>query len=97
MRGLLTYLDDYGSLRPEDTEEFLKELIPDNLVGEFEHDGEADFSYAVPGVGRFRVNAFKQRGAISIVMRFIPFGVSKFEDLGLPEEIARLAQEEQAI
>src|ERR687893_919531 len=97
VRGLLTYLDDYGALRPEDTEGFLKELIPDNLVGEFEHDGEADFSYAVPGVGRFRVNAFKQRGAISIVMRFIPFGVPKFEDLGLPEVISRLAQEERGI
>jgi twitching motility protein PilT len=97
VRGLLTYLDDYGALRPEDTEGFLKELIPDNLVGEFEHDGEADFSYAVPGVGRFRVNAFKQRGTISIVMRFIPFGVPKFEDLGLPEVIARLAQEERGI
>jgi twitching motility protein PilT len=97
VRGLLTYLDGYGALRPEDTEGFLKELIPDNLVAEFEHDGEADFSYAVPGVGRFRVNAFKQRGAISIVMRFIPFGVPKFEDLGLPEAIARLAQEERGI
>jgi twitching motility protein PilT len=97
VRGLLTYLEGYGALRPEDTEGFLKELIPDNLMGEFERDGEADFSYAVPGVGRFRVNAFKQRGAISIVMRFIPFGVPKFEDLGLPEVIGRLAQEERGI
>jgi twitching motility protein PilT len=97
VRGLLTYLEGYGALRPEDTEGFLKELIPDNLVGEFERDGEADFSYAVTGVGRFRVNAFKQRGTISIVMRFIPFGVPRFEDLGLPEVIARLAQEERGI
>jgi twitching motility protein PilT len=96
-RGLLTYLEGYEALRPEDTEELLKELIPDNLMGEFERDGEADFSYAVRGVGRFRVNAFKQRGSVSIVMRFIPFGVPKLEDLNLPEVVARLAQEERGI
>ena len=96
-RGLLTYLEGYEALRPEDTEELLKDLIPDNLMGEFERDGEADFSYAVRGIGRFRVNAFKQRGSVSIVMRFIPFGVPKLEDLHLPEVVARLAQEERGI
>ena len=97
MRGLLTYLEGWEKLRPEDTEGFLKEIIPEDLLPEFKHDGEADFSYTVPTVGRFRVNAFKQRGSVSIVMRFIPFGVPKFEDLKLPEAIARLAQEERGI
>ncbi len=97
VRGLLTYLEDYGVLRPEDTAEIVKAIIPDNLVGEFERDGEADFSHAVAGVGRFRVNAFKQRGTISVVMRFIPLGVPRFEELNLPEVIARLAQEERGI
>ena len=97
VRGLLTYLEDYETLRPEDTAGILGDIIPENLVGEFEADGEADFSYAVPGTGRFRVNAFKQRESVSIVMRFIPFGVPKFEDLNLPEVIGRLAQEERGI
>lgn len=96
-RGLLTYLEGRDALRPEATKLILKEIIPDNLVDEFEREGEADFSYAVQGVGRFRVNAFKQRGSVSIVMRFIPFGVPKFEDLNLPEVISRLAQEERGI
>ena len=97
VRGLLTYLEGWETLRPADTEGFLKEIIPEDLLPEFKHDGEADFSYTVPTVGRFRVNAFKQRGSVSIVMRFIPFGVPKFEDLKLPEAIARLAQEERGI
>ncbi len=97
MRGQLTYLEGQGALRSEDTEGILRTMIPDNLVGEFEEDGEADFSYAVQEVGRFRVNAFKQRGAVSIVMRFIPLGVPKLEDLNLPEAISRLAQEERGI
>ncbi len=97
VHGLLSYLDGYEVLRPVDTQEVLKEIIPEKLVEEFEEDGEADFSYAVQGVGRFRVNAFRQRGSVSIVMWFIPFGVPKFEDLGLPEVIATLAREERGI
>jgi twitching motility protein PilT len=97
VRGLLTYLEGYEALREEDTEAILMVIIPENLLGEFERDGEADFSYAVPEVGRFRVNAFKQRGAVSIVMRFIPFGVPRLEDLNLPEVIGRLAGEERGI
>lgn len=97
LKGALTHLEGYSELRPEETEEILKEMIPHNLVDEFERDGEADFSYSVDGVGRFRVNAFRQRGSVSIVMRFIPFGVPKFEELDLPETIARLAKEERGI
>ncbi len=71
--------------------------MSEKLLEEFEESGEADFSYAVGGVGRFRVNAFRQRGSVSIVMRFIPFGVPKFEDLNLPDAIATLAKEERGI
>ena len=97
VRGLLTPLESHEVLRPEDTRDILGQMIPENLVGEFEEEGEADFSYAVPGAGRFRVNAFRQRGSVSIVMRFIPFGVPRFEDLNLPEAIRRLAIEERGI
>ncbi len=97
VRGLLTPLESHDVLRPEDTRDLLGHMIPENLVGEFEEEGEADFSHAVSGVGRFRVNAFRQRGSVSIVMRYIPFGVPRFEDLNLPEVIRRLAVEERGI
>ncbi|CAN5643429.1 type IV pilus twitching motility protein PilT [soil metagenome] len=97
LKGALLHLEGYSGLRPEDTEGILQEMIPPNLTDEFDRDGEADFSYSVEGVGRFRVNAFRQRGSVSIVMRFIPFGVPKFEELDLPEVISRLAQEERGI
>jgi len=97
VRGLLTPLESHEVLRPEDTQDILGQMIPENLIGEFEEEGEADFSYAVPGSGRFRVNAFRQRGSVSIVMRFIPFGVPRFEDLNLPDAIRRLAVEERGI
>jgi twitching motility protein PilT len=95
--GLLGPLEGYEELKPEDTEQILREIIPENLTEEFERDGEADFSYSVTSIGRFRVNAFRQRGSVSLVMRFIPFGVPRFEDLNLPEVIGRLAREERGI
>lgn len=95
--GLLQHLEGQEVLRPVDTENIIRGIMSEKLLKEFEDDGEADFSYAVGGVGRFRVNAFRQRGSISIVMRFIPFGVPKFEDLNLPSAIAGLAKEERGI
>jgi twitching motility protein PilT len=95
--GLLQPLEKYGNLRPEDTEDILKEILPKRLVGEFEEEGEVDFSYEVPELGRFRVNAFRQRNAISIAMRYIQLGVPPFDELGLPEVVRTLAFEERGI
>ncbi|HLZ92287.1 MAG TPA: PilT/PilU family type 4a pilus ATPase [Candidatus Acidoferrum sp.] len=71
-----------------------------DIMGENEHplrkldqDGAADLSYGLPGVGRFRVNIFRQRGSCAIVMRVIPDKIPGFDDLKLPaslEEIVHL-------
>ena len=97
VRGLLAHLEGYDALAPGDTEEILRDIIPNNVLGEFEREGEADFSYETPGLGRFRVNAFRQRGSVSLVMRHIPSDIPNFGDLGLPEVIRRLAFEERGI
>lgn len=97
VHGLLEYLEGYEVLRPVDTEGLTRGIMSERLLEEFEEHGEADFSYVVGGVGRFRVNTFRQRGSVSIAMRFIPFGVPKFEDLGLPEVVGTLAREERGI
>ena len=97
VNGLLGSLEGYEPLRPLDTEEIVKEILPERLAGEFEREGEADFSYEVSGLGRFRVNAFRQRGSISVAMRYIPLGVPAFEELNLPEVIRTFAFEERGI
>ena len=97
VHGLLEYLEGYEVLWPVDTEGLARGIMSEKLLEEFEEHGEADFSYAVGGIGRFRVNSFRQRGSVSIAMRFIPFEVPKFEDLGLPEVVGTLAREERGI
>src|SRR5438046_3223340 len=53
-------------------------------IRKLEEDGSADLSYGIPGVGRFRVNIFKQRGSCAIVMRVVPDKIPGFEELNLP-------------
>ena len=67
------------------------------LREEFAKVGEADYSYDLPGVSRFRVNTFRQRGHVSIVCRAIPFQVRTVDDLGLPPVIRDLADEQRGI
>ena len=87
-----------GSLSPSDTERALQcDRRTERQFAEFEENGEADFSYELEGVSRFRVNAFRQRGAISIALRAIPFQVRTIDDLGLPEVVRRLAEEPRGI
>ncbi|MET0927686.1 MAG: type IV pilus twitching motility protein PilT [Solirubrobacterales bacterium] len=85
-------------LTPEDTEAALHHIINDaDLLEEFDKVGEADFSYSIRGVSRFRVNAFRQRGTVAIACRAIPFQVRTTEDLGLPDVIRTLAEEQRGI
>ena len=87
MHGELIPLEGFGKLSAEDTEQAFHDIAEPRSLAEFEADGEADFSYALPGVSRFRVNVFKQRGAISIVCRAIPFEIRSIDELGLPEVV----------
>src|SRR3954452_8384326 len=74
LHGELVALDGYEPLSAEETEKAFKEIAETRSVTEFEEAGEADFSYSLRDVSRFRVNAFRQRGSTSIVCRAIPFG-----------------------
>ena len=78
VHGQLEPLPQYSEpLAPADTERVLRQMLADHSekMAEFDADNEVDFSYAVPGLARFRVNAFRQRGSVSIVARVIPFTV----------------------
>jgi twitching motility protein PilT len=94
---LLQLNPDEPKLMPPDTERMARSLMPEYRIKEFENEQEADFAYAVPGLGRFRVNAFKQRGSISMVLRSIPIDAPTFDQLNLPDVVRTLAEEERGI
>jgi twitching motility protein PilT len=97
LHGDLLQIEGYEPLKPEDTEQAFHAIAAQRSLTEFEEDGEADFSYSVPNVARFRVNVFKQRGSISIVCRAIPYGIKSIEELGLPPIVRALADEPRGI
>ena len=63
----------------------------------FDETGELDIAYAASDLPRFRVNGFRQRGAISFAFRRVPAAIAGFEDLGLPEGVERLAGEPRGL
>ncbi len=85
-------------LTAEDTEGVVHALLHDPAkLEEFAAEHEVDFSFEIPGVARFRVNAFRQRGLISLVCRAIPSKISTISELALPDVIRELAEEERGI
>ncbi len=74
-------------LTPYDTSYIANELMSgtEHCKRKLEVDGSADLSYGIQGVGRFRVNVFRQRGSIAVVMRVIPDKIPSFQELKLPK------------
>jgi twitching motility protein PilT len=72
-------------------------IVPHERIERFEAAGEVDFAYSLPGVGRFRVNVFRQRGSVSAVFRTLRFGGPSFDEMGLPEVIRQLADEQRGL
>jgi twitching motility protein PilT len=96
--GVLTVEDSQPELSAEDTVGALRSLLDDKTkLDEFHEEHEVDFSFEIPGVARYRINAFQQRGVISLACRAIPTKISTIEELALPSVVTELAEEERGI
>jgi twitching motility protein PilT len=98
VNGELTIDANAAELSPADTEGALRALLTDQTkLEEFAQEHEVDFSFEISGVARFRINAFQQRGVISMACRAIPHRISTIEELSLPPVVRELAEEERGI
>lgn len=80
-------------MTPEDTDRIVREIytLADNRdISRLETKGDDDFSFALPGISRFRISAYKQRGTLSAVIRLISFELPDPKDLGIPDHILNL-------
>jgi twitching motility protein PilT len=84
VRGRITPMEDYPELTPQHTREVVYSVLNDDQRKRFENHKQLDFAYSIPGVARYRVNCYFQRGAISAAFRLIPFEILGLEELGLP-------------
>lgn len=87
--GLLTPLTE-TPLKPENTRQLVEQILQEKYYGLLKEKGEVDFSYSVPGMGRFRVNVFQQRGTMGMAIRIINTKVPLMSELGLPDIVTRL-------
>jgi twitching motility protein PilT len=75
----------------------VKNVTPAHLRQRLEHEREIDFSYFVPGIGRFRTNLFQQRGEWCLAMRYVKTHVPSFEELGLLPQLKKIAESPRGI
>ena len=86
-----------GIIMPNDSKALVEQMIPPRMIEKFNEDGEIDFSYAARNLGRFRVNVFKQRGALSFVIRLVNSKIPSPEQLGLSKEIVDLTKKKRGL
>lgn len=84
-------------LRPTDLEQIVQALMNSEQQAAFSKNNELDFAVGIKGVGRFRINTFKQRGTISLAIRFIRTNVPNFSDLLLPQVIQDIAMSRRGL
>ena len=92
VKGRIVPMEEYGKLLPQDTRDTVYGLLNDDQRKRFESRKQLDLAYAVPGVSRFRVNCFFQRGSISAAFRRIPHEIPQLEQLGLPAVLEELTR-----
>jgi twitching motility protein PilT len=85
IEGELVAQEHLSSIKPEDIESILNQIVTEEQKVTFDRELELDFSYSVPGLARFRVNVLKQRGSMSLAFRLVPFRVPNIDELGLPQ------------
>ncbi len=79
------------ALRQEDLRSLAEQIMAPKNIKEFSENKESDFALAVPGIGRFRVNAYQQRGTIAYALRTVPFQAKTIAELNLPEICERIS------
>src|SRR5262245_13934285 len=79
-------------MNPSETKALVYSVLTDAQKKRFEETMELDFSFGIRGLARFRCNVFNQRGAVGAVYRLIPEKIRSFQELGLPQVLATLAE-----
>ncbi len=95
--GLLRPMLEFRRLMQEDTIAMAFSIMNNRQKQKFKENLEIDIAYSVPGLGRFRVNIFQQRGTVGLVLRVIPTKIRTIRDLNLPPVLEKIASEERGL
>src|SRR5438477_2167070 len=95
--GDITNASSDFELTPKDTLQIAYSVLTEQQKKRFELEDELDFSFGIANLARFRGNCFRQRGCVSMVIRQIPFHIKGFNELGLPQAIAKMAEKPRGL
>jgi twitching motility protein PilT len=95
--GKLTPLETEKRLTQEDAIAIAFGIMNPAQKTKFKEKNELDMAYAVPGLGRFRVNVFQQRGSLGMVFRLVPAKIMNFDELMLPTVLSKIASEQRGL
>jgi twitching motility protein PilT len=95
--GKLRPIPNAQRLSPDVVTTMAHAIMNERQRKHFEEQYEVDLAYGVPGLGRFRVSVYSQRGTIAMVFRAIPFGIPSLESLNLPSVLKKIAMEERGL
>ena len=88
---------DYPKMLPADTLQAVMDIMTEQQREKFEEKGEYDMSFSIRNVGRYRVNAYKQRGSVAIALRLVDTEIPAPETLGVPESVIELSQRKRGL
>lgn len=96
INGLVSPVNDQRMM-PESTKQICYEMMDEKQIAEFEKTHEMNFSFSLHGKGNFRVNVFRQRGSVAMVIRFLSYTIPNFDDLGLPDILKEVVMEKHGL
>lgn len=97
VNGELVTLEGYGILKPADTAQIIEPLLNEYTKETFTKKGEVDISYSITGIGRYRVNIFRQRGSFAAVIRLVVSNIPRPQDLSIPASVVDLTKKKRGL
>ena len=97
LNGKLIALENYGRMMPDNTSEIVNEIMNEKQLAKLEENGQHDMSFSVPGVGRYRLNVFKQRGSYAMAFRVVATQIPSAAELGIPETVMDLYKKKRGL
>ncbi len=97
LNGKLIAMENYNKLLPPDTEAIARDVMNDKQREKLEENGQHDMSFSIPGVGRFRLNVFRQRGSVAMAFRVVATEIPSAESLGIPESVIELYKKKRGL
>ena len=90
LNGKLVAMDNYSKMMPADTKEIAEEVMNEKQWEKLEENGQHDMSFSIQGVGRYRLNVFRQRGSVAMAFRVVATAIPSADSLGIPDTVVDL-------